>query len=152
MQKQLLIFICLFLSFEVKSEQIFISCEMKFEKFIGSDGHDFKKEYDRVYEKTITMEFFVDSKKKIFVRPNLIDYFDPEALFRFEFSPHKIYKEKHTYQRILGKLNKSNILQVEIFDLNRITGEITIEKKSGNPSGKFYDLIHGTCEKIKRKI
>ena len=151
MQKILLILICLFVSFEVKSEQIFITCEMKYEKVIGSDGHDFKKEYDWVYEKTITMEFFVDSKKKIFVEPNLIDLFNPEEVFRFEFSPHKIYKEKHTYQKF-PTLDKSKIIQVEIFDLNRITGEITVEQKPGNQSEKFYTLIHGTCEKIKRKI
>ena len=149
MQKILLILICLFVSFEVKSEQIFITCEMKYEKVIGSDGHDFKKEYDWVYEKTITMEFFVDSKKKIFVEPNLIDLFNPEEVFRFEFSPHKIYKEKHTYQRVLGRLDKSNILQVEIYDLNRITGEITTETKHGNQG---HIILHGTCEKIKRKI
>ena len=151
MKKQLLIFICLFLSFEVKSEQIFITCEMKFVKSIGFDGLDSMKEWDWLDKNTFKMEFFVDSKKKIFVDPDLIDYFDPEALFRFEFSPHKIYKERHYYQKF-PTLDKSNILQVEIFDLNRITGEITIEKKSGNPSEKFYDLIHGTCEKIKRKI
>jgi len=149
MQKQLLIFICLFLSFEVKSEQIFITCEMKYEKVIGSDGHDFMKEYDWVYEKTITMEFFVDSKKKIFVNPNLIDLFNPEEVFRFEFSPHKIYKEKHTYQKILGRLDKSKIIGVNIYDLNRITGEITVESKLGNQG---HTILHGTCEKIKRKI
>ena len=32
------IFICLFSSFEVKSEQIFITCEMKHVKKIGSDA------------------------------------------------------------------------------------------------------------------
>ena len=144
MKKQLLIFICLFSSFEVKSEQIFITCEMKHVKKIGSDGVDLMKEWDWLGEGTYTQEFFVDSKKKIFVYPNLIDLFNPEELFRFEFSPHKIYKEKHTYQKF-PTLDK-------FFDLNRITGEITVEQKPGNQSEKFYTLIHGTCEKIKRKI
>ena len=144
----LLILICLFVSLEVKSEQIFITCEMKYEKVIGSDGHDFMKEYDWVYEKTITMEFFVDSKKKIFVRPHSIDLFNPEEVFRFEFSPHKIYKERHYYQKF-PTLDKSNILQVEIFDLNRITGEITVETKLKKQG---HTILHGTCEKIKRKI
>ena len=151
MKKLLLIMICLFVSFEVKSEQIFITCEMKHVKSIGSDGLDLMKEWDRLGEGTYTKEFFVDSKKKIFVNPNLINLFNPEELFRFEFSPHKIYKEKHTYQKF-PTLDKSKIIQVEIFDLNRITGEITVEQKPGNQSEKFYTLIHGTCEKIKRKI
>ena len=38
--------ICLFVSFEVKSEQIFITCE----NYIGSDGLDLMKEWDRLGE------------------------------------------------------------------------------------------------------
>ena len=151
MQKLLLILIFLFLSFEVKSEQIFITCEMKHIKKIRFDGLDLMKEWDWLGEGTYTDEFFVDSEKKIFVKPNLVDLFNPEELFRFEFSPHKIYKEKHTYQKF-PTLDKSKILEVRIYDLNRITGKLTVEIKPGNQGKKFYTLIHGTCEKIKRKI
>ena len=151
MQKLLMILIFLFLSFEVKSEQIFITCEMKHIKKIRFDGLDLMKEWDWLGEGTYTDEFFVDSEKKIFVKPNLVDLFNPEELFRFEFSPHKIYKEKHTYQKF-PTLDKSKILEVRIYDLNRITGKLTVEIKPGNQGKKFYTLIHGTCEKIKRKI
>ena len=64
--------ICLFVSFEVKSEQIFITCEMKHVKSIGSDGLDLMKEWDRLGEGTYTKEFFVDSKKRFLLIQTLL--------------------------------------------------------------------------------
>ena len=111
MKKQLLIFICLFSSFEVKSEQIFITCEMKHVKKIGSDGVDLMKEWDWLGEGTYTQEFFVDSKKKdiekrLFKREN----FDRKLFNKFEklqFS--SLYKKKKSHFIIKNDFKKQSV-------------------------------------------
>ena len=132
MKKLLLILICLFVSFEVKSKEVILKCIMTYEQLIGQKPIKVDKTTKIPPETEIL--YLNKDKKYITQEPN---------------DPYIDYSEYYNWRESDSEIIFDRKNGIKTITLNLYDGSIKIKNKKSVGGGEYRFIKTGKCEKIK---
>ena len=149
MKKLLLILICLFLSFELKSGEIVLLCQIN-QEFRGNSNLPIRSEY-KPFE---SMVMYLDIKKKHFYKQSLNDNIFKARTESFKDNDYtysvdlKFFIHDESIRSDFKVKENNKITDSENFYLNRYDGYFKYNRtNNGSRNSKL-----GNCKKAKKKL